>query len=85
MSATDVAGKVLVTLGAGAGNADYVQVNFDRPYAAPPMIVISAADGVTAPNITRFYAATTASYFRLSFVAPTPGQYALYYMVVGTQ
>ena len=42
MSATDVAGKLLVTLSAGASSSDYVQVNFNRPYAAPPIIVITA-------------------------------------------
>ncbi len=84
-NATDMAGKALITATSSAGAGDYLQINFNKPFATPPIVVISAVDGNTASNITKFYAVATTTYIRIALIAPTSGSFQFNYIVMGTQ
>jgi hypothetical protein len=85
LNATDNAGKVVMTVGVAAGSTDYVQVNFNKLFSTAPIVVISAADGVTAPNSTKFYATSTTTNFRIYLATSITGSFTFSYMVMETQ
>ena len=85
MNATDVAGKVIFTSAGTAGPTDYVQVKFNKPYTTAPIVVISPADLVTAPEIAKFYVSSSTTDFSIKLDAATAGTFTFNYMVMETQ
>ncbi|HUX94147.1 MAG TPA: H-type lectin domain-containing protein, partial [Bacteroidales bacterium] len=84
-NATDIAGRIDVTIAGAPGTAT---VTFDKPYTTPPVVILSYGNTNTARYLytDRVYVTSTTTSFTLNFSASTnPGARIYYYSVIETQ
>lgn len=86
-NATDIAGKINYTPGAGVTVAATVTVTFNQAYNVAPIISITPANTNAGTNAVQFYTTSTTTGFTLNFVASPVATllYNWFYNVIETQ
>lgn len=84
-NATDVAGLLTVTVGAGSTAGSHADVTFNKSYATAPIVVFSPADMEAPSAVQLYYLTSSTSGFSLNATTNVPaGTYEFFYHVIET-